>query len=93
MAVFYALLCLCTHHYLRVPDGVLWDSDQVLGLLPLWRLVVDVGDGDAKVHPAASVAPISGDDLLGDPRRLDKEEEGEEEEGRKEGDMEVTGEA
>lgn len=44
------VLVIITHHYLGISDGVLRDSDPVLLLLPLWRLVVDVGDDHRQIH-------------------------------------------
>lgn len=59
-----------SHHDLGVSGGVLGDSQPVLGLLPLRRLVVDVGDEDGQVHGAAAVASVRRHDLAHDPGRL-----------------------
>lgn len=52
-----------TYHYGCVPGGVLRDDDTVALLLPLWRLVLDIGDGDCQLHRRVSVPTISGNDF------------------------------
>lgn len=59
-----------THDYLGVPYGVLRHRDPVLLLLPVRRLVVDVGDDDGELHGAAAVPSVRCHDLLVDPGRL-----------------------
>lgn len=56
-----------THQDLGVSHGVFGHGDPVLGLLPVWRLVVDVGDDDRQLHRAAAVASVRRHDLLVDP--------------------------
>ena len=54
------------HHNLCVPYGVFGDGDPVLGLFPLGRLVVDIGDDDSQIHGTAPVTAVCSDDLLVD---------------------------
>lgn len=48
-----------TYHYRSVSGSVFRDDDTVALFLPLWRLVLHVGDGDSQLHRSASVSSVS----------------------------------
>lgn len=55
-----------TYNYGCVPGCVFRDDDTVALLLPLWRLVLYVGDGDCQLHRSASVSAVSRYDVSRD---------------------------
>ncbi len=68
------VLAVCTschtpapmYHDGCVSDSVFWYDHTVAVFLPLWRLVLNVGDGDRQLHWTAPVPPICSHDFPGD---------------------------
>lgn len=49
-----------------VPDSVFLYDHAVAVFLPLWRLVLHIGDGDRQLHWTAPVSPICSHNFPGD---------------------------
>lgn len=55
-----------TYHYGRVSDSVFRYDHAVAVLVPLWRLVLHVGNGDGQLHWAAPVPTVRSNNFPGD---------------------------
>jgi len=55
-----------TYHDGCVSDGVFWYDHAVAVLVPLWRLVLHVGNGDGQLHRTAPVPTVSSHNFPGD---------------------------